>query len=218
MRGELIGVLGERGVGKTHLQTFLREGRIPATYVGTQTQTRLSPSRAQLWSFEDTQGKPKSVRLKGGYDVPGSAGAVEAWKEALNSATVLLYLFRADLVIEGQKPHLRRIHEDATLIAKLIHDRPSYAKRLRAALVGTHYDLVEGYAGPEKGSAFYKWHVEMENHPAIRDARMVISTAVDDFPVLVVGSMGTLEDTRDLAYRLIARELGIGRSGKGGRS
>src|SRR3954453_15507317 len=80
MRGELIGVLGERGVGKTHLQTFLREGRIPATYVGTQTQTRLSPSRAQLWSFEDTQGKPKSVRLKGGYDVPGSAGAVEAWK------------------------------------------------------------------------------------------------------------------------------------------
>jgi hypothetical protein len=214
MRGERLGVLGERGVGKTHLQTFLRDGSIPATYLATQTQSKLSPSRAQLWSFEDSQGKPESVRLRGGYDVPGSAGAVEAWKEVLDSATILLYLFRADLVFEDKDTHLRRIREDADLVYKLINDRPSSAKKLRVALVGTHYDLILGYQGPEKGASFYKWHVAMEDHADIRNARMVISGAVDEFPVLVVGSMGTLEDTRDLAYRLFARELGIGQSAR----
>lgn len=211
LRGQKLGVLGERGVGKTHLQTFLREGRIPTVYVQTQTQERLASSKAQLWEVESLGGQAavSRIRLKSGFDVPGSAGAVEAWKEVVNASTILLYLFRADLVFDDDIVHLKRIEDDAALLSKLIHERVDSGAHLKTALVGTHYDKVLGYKGPSCGSAFYRWHVEMENNQYINDARLTVGGSVEEYPKLVVGSMSTLEGTRELAFRLFARELRV---------
>jgi hypothetical protein len=73
LRGEHLGVLGERGVGKTHLQTFLREGKIPTIYEQTMRERKLSAAGSQLWAVNSADGMDRlRVLLKSGRDVPGS--------------------------------------------------------------------------------------------------------------------------------------------------
>ena len=206
LRGHKIGVLGERGVGKTHLQTFLRTGNIPAVYEQTVGQNRLASGRAQLWAIEGL-GPPTNFKLalKSAYDVPGAAEAVEAWREVVGEATILLYLFRADLVFNKESTHLQRMHEDARLIADLINERTR--SKLKVAMLGTHYDMVPGYRGPLTGTAFYKWHTLIEEDSDVDAVRLRIGSSVTDTPALVVGSMRTVPDTQDIAFRLFPREL-----------
>jgi hypothetical protein len=207
LRGQSLAVLGEREAGKTHLQTFLRSGKIPEVYSQTLGQPSLQASVSRLLVIESMSGRPEkvSVALKRGYDVPGAAEAVAAWREVLDAATILLYLFRADYVFTGEESHLMRVAEDARLIAGILRERSRPLKA--AALVGTHYDLIPGYQGPSNGSKFYRWHSLIEDHPVIAEARLVLAGQLTHEPSLVVGSMQNLGDTQELAFRLFAREL-----------
>src|ERR1700733_2266993 len=121
IRGHKLAVLGERAVGKTHLQTFLRDGKIPTVYGQTLGQHSLRPGRAQLWTFESMAGATQAkLYLRAGYDVPGAAEAVAAWGEVLQTASVLLYLFRADQLYDGDRAHTQRMLEDAEVITKAV--------------------------------------------------------------------------------------------------
>jgi hypothetical protein len=210
VRGHRLAVLGEREVGKTHLQTFFRTGRIPTVYAQTLGQPSLGPGLARLITIESMSGKPEKVRVavKRGYDVPGAAEAVAAWREVLDDATILLYLFRADYIFKGEASHLKRVAEDARLIAGILEDRPRPLKA--AALVGTHYDLVSGFQGPSSGANFYRWHRIIEEQAVIAKARLLLAAQLPHEPALVVGSMRTLGDTQELTFRLFARELQLG--------
>ncbi len=209
LRGEQLGVLGERGVGKTHLQTFLRDGKIPTVYVQTMQEPKLAAAGAQLWSVTGSGSGQLRVLLKPGRDVPGTREAVEAWRSVVHRATILLYLFRADLLYREDTAHQRRVQEDAELIGGLLARRPSGTRPPRVAMVGTHYDKVLGYASPREGSAFYRWHLRTEENPVVGEARLQLGKALRDRPALVVGSMCTLDDTQELAYRLFSQELAI---------
>src|SRR5215469_11604258 len=103
--GQRLAVLGERYAGKTHLQTFLRFGTIPVHYEATVVQSSLQSSVSRLLTIQSMSGQVERVNLaiKRGYDVPGSPEAVAAWREVLEAATILLYLFRADLVFGGEE-------------------------------------------------------------------------------------------------------------------
>jgi hypothetical protein len=169
----------------------------------------LEPGRAQLVCIESMDGKSSKIRVavKKGYDVPGQAAAVDAWAKVLGEATLLLYLFRADCIFNQDPLHVRRMGDDARLIAEILRRRPG--KLRGAALIGTHYDLVPGYQGPETGSKFYKWHERIEQSPAVDEARLVLGRVTRSAPALVVGSMGTVAATQELTFRLFMRELGL---------
>jgi len=214
LRGSTLAVLGERETGKTHLQTFLREGRIPTTYAQTLTQDKVGAGRARLYALETLDGAARPVQkklaLKPGYDVPGSAEAAEAWREVADAANIILYLFRCDWVYGGNRGHVDRIREDAAFLAQVISDartEGTIRSNTRCALVGTHFDLVPGYRGPAEGSKFYRWHNMMEESPDVTAARWRLEVALADLPALVVGSMKTLQDTQELAFRLFVREM-----------
>lgn len=210
LRGQRLAILGERYAGKTHLQTFLRSGTIPAEYAATLGQAALQPSVSRLFTIQSMSGERQKMNLaiKRGYDVPGSAEAVAAWREVLETATIMLYLFRADYVFAEEEAHLKRVSEDARLIAGILRDRPRPLKA--AALIGTHYDLVPGYQGPLTGTSFYRWHTLIENNPQIAGARKSLRGGMAREPALVVGSMRTLGETQELAFRLFAQELNFG--------
>jgi hypothetical protein len=125
----------------------------------------------------------------------------------VNKATLLLYLFRADLLYREDVDHKRRIHDDAELIGGFLGARPRGSKQPRVALVGTHYDNVLGYSSPSEGTSFYRWHVKIEDHPVISAARLQMAKTTRDRPALVVGSMKTLHDTQELAFRLFSQEI-----------
>jgi hypothetical protein len=206
LAGRNIAILGERETGKTHLHYFLRTRTIPSQYTQTLGQERVQASVARLVAVGATGQPEKAVlRLQRGYDVPGSAEAINSWKAVLERAAILLYLFRADWVFHKDEEHLQRIREDADALATILRGLP---RRLSgAALVGTHYDCVPGYQGPEHGSAFYKWHTEMEDKPTITQARQILAAQLYRTPALVVGSMKTLPQTQELLYRLFSQEL-----------
>jgi hypothetical protein len=208
LTGKNVGVLGERGVGKTHLQTFLRERRIPGTYTQTLVQERMKASRATMLAFESFEG-PSMVKLalRSGFDVPGSAEAVEAWKEVVERSSILLYLFRADLAYKGDTAHLRRITDDSTLISKFIDERDQGGEDMKVVLVGTHYDQIVGFPGADAGSTFYEWHQHIHSTAEIGIARLVLGRSLSARPGLVVGSMRTLKDTQEMAFRIFAKEL-----------
>ena len=214
MIGQLLGrdiaILGERQTGKTHLHYFLRTRTIPSGYNQTLGQQRVQASVARLITV-GAAGEPEKVvlRLQRGYDVPGSAEALDSWKEVLDRAAIMLYLFRADYVFYEDEGHLKRIREDAEALGGILR---VLGRRLSAAaLVGTHYDCVPGFQGPEHGTAFYPWHTLMEQNSAITQARQVLAAQLPRTPALVVGSMQTLPQTQELLYRLFSQELKYGR-------
>jgi hypothetical protein len=210
LRGRNIAILGERETGKTHLHYFLRTRTIPAQYTQTLGQERVRASVAKL-IVVGASGDPEKVvlRLHRGYDVPGSAEAIDSWRAVLERAAIMLYLFRADYVFYQDEWHLKRIREDAEALAGILRRSPQ--RPSAAALVGTHYDCVPGFQGPEQGNAFYKWHTLMEEKPEISQARQVLAAQLPQKPALVVGSMKTLPQTQELLYRLFSQELKIGR-------
>jgi hypothetical protein len=210
--GERLAVLGDREAGKTHLQMYLRDGQIPDQYVATRTQYTVHSNFSQLVAFQSVPGLPQKVNigLKKGYDVPGSPEAVASWRETLQSATIMLYLFRADLVFANEESHLKRVVEDARLIAEILRGRSYQLKA--SALIGTHYDLVAGYQGPEVGARFYRWHTAIESNPRIDEAKRIIRGGMRREPALVVGSMETITRTNELLFRLFTQELTLGAS------
>jgi hypothetical protein len=211
IRGQRLAVLGERGVGKTHLQTFLRTGDIPTVYEHTTGKPSLKPGRAHLWSITRMSGKPNrsTIAIRSGRDVPGSAEAIEAWREVLCEASVLLYLFRADEIFMQNEEHQNRVLDDARVIAAIVEDERLSLRGV--ALVGTHFDRVPGYRGPQNGTEFYPFHREIEDSQVIADVRQMIGVCRDGEriapPALVVGSMKDRMATEELAYRLFAQEL-----------
>lgn len=206
LRGHQLAVLGERGVGKTHLQTFLRENRIPTEYQATAGNPSLQPGRATLINVSSMNGAATrtKVALKAGRDVSGAAEAVDAWETALRPATVLLYLFRADDVFNGDATHLARVQEDVELIRR-VRDHASAFRGL--ALVGTHYDCVPGYEGPQRGVRFYRWHNEVADNPVIAAACRDLDRFCKSGARVVVGSMKTMAETQELLFRVFAQEL-----------
>ncbi len=209
--GKEIAVLGDRETGKTHLQYFLHTQTIPTEYKQTLGQQMIRAGVARLIVVDGPTGKAKKeiVRLTRTYDVPGSAEAIDSWKAVVQRAAILLYLFRADLVFHDDQAHLKRVQEDADALARILRGLP---RKLRgAALVGTHYDVVPGFQGPEQGSVFYRWHAGIEENDTIKRARQALGAEMPARPALVVGSMKTLPQTRELLYRLFAQELRIGK-------
>lgn len=208
--GERLAILGDLETGKTHLHMYLRDGTIPDQYVATRGQYLVHSNFSQLVAFQSLPGLPPKVNLalKKGFDVPGSPEAVASWRQVLQSATIMLYLFRADRAFANDEPHLKRVVEDARLIAEILRDRSSQLKA--SALIGTHYDLVAGYQGPEVGARFYRWHTAIESNPRIDEARRIIRGGMMREPALVVGSMETATRTNELLYRLFAQELTLG--------
>jgi hypothetical protein len=141
--------------------------------------------------------------------VPGSAEAIESWKAVVERAAILLYLFRADYVFHKDQAHLKRVREDADALARILRGSP---RRLKgAALVGTHYDCVPGFQGPNEGTVFYEWHQMIAKNNTIIRARQVLAAQLPATPALVVGAMKTLPQTQELLYRLFAQELKIGK-------
>jgi hypothetical protein len=198
-RGHDLSVMGEQEVGKTHLQSFLRSGSIPSSYVPTMLAEDLRWSRRGLFLEE---ARPKRLALKAGLDVPGSRESSDLWRQSIEKATIVLYLFRADLVYEEDAKHVKRISEDSRLIRAFLKEmKGRQINKLKAAFVGTHSDLIPTYRPPGT-PAFTSFELSILDSDAIRGAQSRLGEVVHNEPPVVVGSMRDLRETRELVERL----------------
>ncbi len=109
-----VAILGRKGIGKTSLLQYLRDGELPAHPSSTQ-----YPVPGGVFTLQLPDGS--EARCSVAEDLPGSTvPAYKNWHEAFDQAEAVWYLFRADLVaaddadeielIKGQLSHLEAWH------------------------------------------------------------------------------------------------------------
>ena len=134
LTGRRIAVLGARAVGKTHLMTFLTTGSLPVEYKQTVASQKTDGNRFKLEDLE--------LRVKSGLDVSGDKAAYGAWKSLFFNADIVLYLLRADLLIQQEASTEARVRDDFRHIESWLLERSNPPKFF---IIGTHCDLDENY-------------------------------------------------------------------------
>ena len=188
-RGKKIAVLGERGVGKTHLLDFLATGSIPTDTKQTVGTEKVPPRRFKLEELKLT--------LKETVDISGAKVAYGEWKSLHDAADIVFYLIRADRLLAGDKATIERIEGDCKHIASWRTTDGKKAPRL--IIVGTHCD---------KDPAWKEITAETRGdyYDQVRDVdvikRSVGRLGGESKVGVVFGSMETQASTELLVYEL----------------
>lgn len=182
--GKRIAILGAEQSGKTSLLMHLRDQRSRTSLVGegdVQTGGRFS---LQL-------GK-KSVDFELPKDLSGSdGGASPAWREAFAKAHFVLYLFRADLLIQGDTASLSTIKTHFDTFKIWLDDEKF--NRPKIILVATFADNL----APSDGRGEARTLVAGTN--LIKLGRVKLNNAG-----LVVGALDTPQSRSRLVYDITA--------------
>lgn len=189
--GKQIAVLGARGAGKTHLIKFLTTGSIPAEYKQTLAPEKTIERRFQL--------KELDLRIKATLDVSGDKAAYDEWKELHDKADIVIYMFRADLLIKGDPILEARISDDMKHISDWLDARKDQP---RFFLIGTHCDLDPEYSKINKD----RLGDYVDNFRKLPIVSKIIAWAGGTKDVkLILGSMSTIEETEVLVYQTFAQ-------------
>lgn len=191
IKGKRLAILGARGVGKTHLSTFLSSGSIPSEYIQT-----LDPEKTQGRRFDL---RNLDIIIKGGLDLPGGADALGAWKQHFDDAHVVLYLFRVDEILANNEAAIRRVRSDMEQIGSWLRERKKTTNsRPPFFLIGTHCDKDPEFNNLTKDTVgSYE-----DKFKASEFLRNIVSHAGGmQETKIVLGSMLTQEGTEVLVHR-----------------
>lgn len=186
--GKKLAILGERGVGKTHLLTFLSSGSIPAVYKQTVAPEKTKPHRFQL--------KALNIKVKGGLDVSGDKAAYAEWKKLHDDADIVFYLLRADRLIAGDKQVENRVRGDLTHIGGWLQDRQS---RPKFFIIGTHCDLDPEFPGGSDNK-FGDYFDRFRGLPIVSE--LLIRAGGAQHSKVILGSMQSRQGTEELVYEI----------------
>jgi hypothetical protein len=184
-----VAVLGERGVGKSHLLQFLATGSIPASYKKTSKPEKVGSRRFAL--------KDLNLKLRDTRDLPGDEDFRGEWKQAYDSADLVLYLVRADRLLAGHEATEVRAREDLQQLE--MWRKEADGARPRLFIIGTFCD---------EDPAFLK--VDDQNYAEYADRfrRLPIMTELvargggHAEVKVVLGSMNNTQGTEALVYQL----------------
>lgn len=191
LKGKRVAVLGARGVGKTHLVTFLTTGSIPPTYKQTVTPAKVPARRFDLKELE--------LNVKDSLDVAGDKVAYAKWKELVAGSDVVLYLLRADKVLKGDAAVEARVRQDIKHIGEWLDglkERPEFF------IIGTHCDLAEGF--PELAEDQIGDYVDKFTKLPIM-SELFLRVGGASRVKVVIGSMKTIDHTEALVYDTFAQ-------------
>lgn len=139
-KGKTVAVLGERQVGKTHLIKFLTSGEIPENYDFTHLGKKFT---GRTFKLEDLELKINDI-----VDLSGANDVYSDWKQEVLKADLVLYLFRADSVLQEEKGTFDRITNDMHQLKTWIEEKKRNPfSRILLYYIGTHIDLIPGYSG-----------------------------------------------------------------------
>lgn len=187
--GKKVVVLGSRLAGKTTLATFLETGSIPEKHEQTTHVESKKGRRIEL--------KELKLKINRIEDVPGSKEHYRQWKEAFVKSDIVLYLFSADEIWEGNTDTEKRVNNDLEHIDKWIKENNNN----KLYCIGTHCDLIPGFSrvNPENQGEFED---KLRALPAMKKLRLRAGNSTP----FIFGSMKTARHTEVLTCCLL-REL-----------
>jgi hypothetical protein len=199
LKGRTLMVCGRPAVGKTTLCTFLAEGRLPAKTLPTMQTVNYVPH--QLFKL------PGGGWIQTIVEPPSRLDKLEYWKRRLPDAGHVLYMFRADKVLDGQDSELKEIVIDAEILADFLKAIPN-ARDINVAtppgvlLVGTHSD----YISKPNLTTSDEVADRIAGNPSIRLARMHLGGIGRAH--LAVGSLVDEEAAGQLASAIVDKVVG----------
>jgi len=161
-KGKKLIVLGKTGTGKSSLVQAFAEGTIPKGHVNLAgVRTFVPKINAKELGLELSE-EPIE-------DFPGVNEFRKIWQEKLPEKDLIIYLFRADHLLDNEK-NGKRIRAD------IMSDIPHIlAKKKRGAffcIVGTHLDLLHNFTFGK-----YEDHRSFEEHKNVRDLLSLAETS-----------------------------------------
>ena len=139
--------------------------------------------------------KPITITVKEGIDVSGNKAAYASWQRVAKSADILLYLFRADLILQKDDELVERMKADASQMRKWLKKRGD--DRPLVYLIGTHCDLDDDFDKVEDEEAVEYYLDTFGDNPAIKDAAR--KTKAD---AVILGSLIDEARARGLVFQL----------------
>jgi hypothetical protein len=188
-KGKRITVTGVRGVGKTTLATFLKDGSIPAGYAMTM-GTKTIHLEKEL-RFKDLKLKVDTIA-----DPAGDREAWQAWLDVAKDADLLIYLINYASA-KGER-YVKKVHRDTGQIA-LWRRTKELRDELFVVVMVTHCDRDPAWASTPERQRAGAMLKRSRTAPAVVEALSQLGAGT---PV-VAGSLATPEDAVDLAYRMI---------------
>lgn len=193
LKGKKLAVLGARGVGKTHLITFLSTGSMPSESKQTVAPEKTPQHRFQLRDLD--------LKLKETRDVAGGVTWYAEWKDIFDEADVVLYLLRADRLLAHDAEVEARVRDDLRHIGDWLDAR---TVRPTFFIIGTHCDLDSAFAtlSPDREGEYID---SFKNLPTVKE--LVARGGGAKVVKVVLGSMKTDQGTEVLAYGLFKQVL-----------
>jgi len=194
LTGERIAILGQTKVGKTSLHSFLGVGWVPEKYVGT---LGMGKTKGRTFQLKDL----KLLLIKASKDVAGRKSAYGAWKKIVEESDRVLYLVRADLLLEGDEETEDRVERDTSNLRIWLSRKSGSEKGLKkpVAIIGTHVDLWPGFS-ELSGDELRKFEERFTGLKSVR--QMVVRCGGGKSVPVILGSLETTDKARKLVYTL----------------
>lgn len=133
LSGYRLVVIGPSRSGKTTLSTFLFTGKLPKATERTKAPTHMGQG---VYRWPGGQGY---VRWRNIADASGEVGALGQWKDIVQDAGHVLYVFRIDQLLNGEKPAATRITRDMKHLGDFLR---GLDRQVTVIFVGTHADMM----------------------------------------------------------------------------
>lgn len=182
LAGKHVAILGRQQVGKTTLLQYLRDGQVPS-----ESKRTVDPVPGGDFDM-DISGKTVHWKVK--KDLPGhDSPAYKHWRDAFEKSDYLWYLFRSDLIANGDPDEIQGVKEHLDML-KTWKNEIGVAPR-RVLLIGTWADQDSRFNE--------KWE---DFDQVVKEAIPIKPGSLGLGADVVVGSLATTDGANRLAKRI----------------
>lgn len=182
LSGKRVAILGRQEVGKTTLLQFLRDREAPM-----ESKRTVDPIPGEEF---DMQIDGNDVHWKVKKDLPGNdSPAYKHWKDAFDDSDFVWYLFRADLIANGDADEAQGVKEHLNMLKSWRKERESNPPKI--ILIGTWADKCTEFNDDWK--AF---------NQVVKDTQPITNGSLGLEADVVVGSLATTDAANKLAERI----------------
>lgn len=183
--GKRVAVLGGRRVGKSSLIRYLSTGDVATD------PAEGNPGDAEESAAFGLKIGKKRAEFVVPRDLPGADGlGLPKWREAFSAADLVWYLFRADLIVQGDAKEIGEVRKHLEAMNGWRADMRSKGPKI--VLIGTWADELPEWRDDPRGSL-----------DSVRSAEPLKFGAVKlGHAPVIVGGLGSVEDAEKLVKSL----------------
>lgn len=178
--GKEVIILGQRSTGKTTLLNYLARAELPLDAKQTATVERIQKKKNK--KLKELGWKVKLANTQKDYG--GVTGDYTAWLSGIETADIMIYLFKIDEWLLAPETVEAQLGKDLVNIKKGLAN-----KAIPVFIIGTHFDLYESVFG-NSDLERTKLIDEIKGESFIKSMKAVLDNEVRTTHILI-GSMKT---------------------------